>query len=83
MRKRLISANLLNVKPTAPSRANSAFPTALDSIIIKSLEKDRERRYQRAADLCSDLKRAKAERKSQLVTSASPGVKAKAQSARS
>jgi TolB-like protein/DNA-binding winged helix-turn-helix (wHTH) protein/Flp pilus assembly protein TadD len=47
---------ILNAQPPAPSDVNPAVPTAMDTIIAMALEKDRERRYQHAADICSDLK---------------------------
>ena len=47
---------ILNAQPTVPGDVNPALPAALDTIIAMALEKDRERRYQHAADICSDLK---------------------------
>ena len=74
---------ILNWKPAAPSRANPGLPAALDSISAKSLEKDREGRYQRAADLWSDLKRVKGEQQFQSpVASTSPDARAKTRIAR-
>ncbi|MBZ5722900.1 MAG: protein kinase [Acidobacteriia bacterium] len=80
----LLMEAILNAKPSAPSRATPALPAALDSIIARSLEKDRELRYQRAADLCSDLKRVKGEKESgqRAVTSPSPGARTTARIAR-
>jgi FOG: TPR repeat len=48
---------------------NPALPAELDAIIPRALEKDRERRYQHAADIRSDLTRLKRE-----TESASPAV---------
>ena len=48
---------ILNVHPAAPASLNPALPAAVDTIIARMLEKDCGRRYQRAADICSDLKR--------------------------
>src|SRR5207248_9018122 len=42
--------------PPLPSALNPAIPGEFDRIIAKTLEKDRERRYQAAADLREDLK---------------------------
>jgi eukaryotic-like serine/threonine-protein kinase len=47
--------------PPPPSRANPEFPAAFDEIIRKLLEKDREMRYQTAADVRADLKRLRRE----------------------
>lgn len=50
---------ILNRQPTPPSTFNAAIPAELDRIITKALEKDRELRYQSAADLRADLQRLK------------------------
>jgi serine/threonine protein kinase/Tfp pilus assembly protein PilF len=50
---------IFNSNPAPPSSQNQAVPEALDSIIYKALEKDRELRYQSAAELRADLKRLK------------------------
>lgn len=50
---------ILNRAPVAPLRYNSAIPPKLEEIIHKSIEKDRNLRYQTAADLRSDLTRLK------------------------
>ena len=48
---------ILNRAPTAPVRLNPSVPPALEEIINKLLQKDRDLRYQTAADLRADLKR--------------------------
>jgi eukaryotic-like serine/threonine-protein kinase len=50
---------ILNRIPVAPLRLNPAVPPKLEDIISKLMEKDRELRYQSAAELRSDLKRLK------------------------
>ncbi|MGA7791773.1 MAG: protein kinase [Candidatus Acidiferrales bacterium] len=52
---------ILNRAPTAPVRLNPEVPPKLEEIIYKALEKDRELRYQHAAELRADLKRLKRE----------------------
>jgi Tol biopolymer transport system component len=48
---------ILSHAPAPPSSLNPALPPRLDEIILRALEKDRETRYQTAADLRADLKR--------------------------
>src|SRR5579862_2526521 len=45
--------------PRPPSSVNQALPPKFDEIVYKALEKDRELRYQSAAELRADLKRLK------------------------
>ena len=50
---------ILNRTPPSPSSLNPNVPPKLEEIIGKAVEKDRELRYQTAAELRGDLKRLK------------------------
>src|SRR6202166_960053 len=50
---------ILNRTPASPTSINPVVPAKLEEIIGKSLEKDRDLRYQTAAELRGDLKRLK------------------------
>jgi len=52
---------ILNRPVAAPVRLNPEVPAELERIIAKSLEKDRDTRYQHASDMRADLKRLKRE----------------------
>ncbi len=57
----VIFDGIMNRSAVAPVRLNADVPIELEQIISKALEKDRELRYQHAADMRADLKRLKRE----------------------
>jgi eukaryotic-like serine/threonine-protein kinase len=70
---------ILDAAPTSAVRLNPDLPAELERIINKALEKDRELRYQHAADLRADLKRLKRETESRHGVPASSGAVAVAE----
>src|SRR5258707_11753838 len=56
-----IFTSLLDAAPVPAQRVNPEIPDELQRIISKALEKDRELRYQGAAEMRADLKRLKRE----------------------
>jgi serine/threonine protein kinase/Tfp pilus assembly protein PilF len=70
-----IFESILRKAPVPPVRLNPDLPPKLEEIISKALEKDRNLRYQHAADLRTDLQRLKRDTesgKSVAFESASP-----------
>jgi eukaryotic-like serine/threonine-protein kinase len=63
---------ILNRMPVPAAAVNAAIPVKLDELIIKSLEKDLDMRYQSAAELRGDLKRIKRDMDSSRVRNSGP-----------
>ncbi len=72
---------ILNRTPPSPTSINPMLPGKLEEIIGKSLEKDRDLRYQTAAELRADLKRLKRDTDSSRAPSGSTSSWAAASSA--
>jgi serine/threonine protein kinase len=69
----VIFTEILERDPVAAVRLNPNLPSKLEDIINKALEKDRDLRYQHAADMRTDLKRLKRETESRHGVSAASG----------
>jgi serine/threonine protein kinase/tetratricopeptide (TPR) repeat protein len=63
---------ILNRDPAPPLQLNPELPPQLQDIVRKALEKDRNLRYQHAADIRTDLQRLKRDTESGRISSASP-----------
>lgn len=62
--------SILHKVPVQAVRLNSELPAKLEDVINKSLEKDRDLRYQHASEMMADLKRLKRQTESAKVVAA-------------
>ncbi|MGC2181841.1 MAG: protein kinase, partial [Terriglobales bacterium] len=74
----LIFNAILEKLPTPPIRLNPDLPVEMERIVSKSLEKDRNLRYQHAADMRADLQRLKRDTDTGRAVAASSGTVAAA-----
>jgi len=70
----VIFKEILDTTPTPPVRFNRAVPPKLEDIIFKALEKDRNLRYQSAAEMRADLQRLKRDTDTGRAAAASSGM---------
>ena len=67
---------ILNRTPAPASRLNPEVPLKFDEILSKLMEKDRDLRYQSAAEVRADLKRLKRDTESsQIITATSDNIR--------
>ena len=71
----VICEAIMNREPAFPSQLPPDFQPGLKEIICKALEKDRELRYQRAADIRNDLLRLKRDSETKKAAAGTAGFK--------
>ncbi|HVH50380.1 MAG TPA: tetratricopeptide repeat protein, partial [Candidatus Bathyarchaeia archaeon] len=70
----VIFDGIMNRAPLAPLRLNPDLPPDLERIVLRALEKDRELRYQHAADMRAELLRLKRDTDTGRVAVANSGA---------
>src|SRR5271163_2626776 len=70
----LITEAILNRNPVAPTRVNPDIPPALQEVIRRALEKDRNLRYQHVADMRVELQRLKRDTESGRTSTLRPAA---------
>ena len=70
----VIFDEILNRAPVPPERLNSRIPPKLEDIINKAMDKDRNLRYQSAAEIRTDLQRVKRDTETGRVATAAPSA---------
>jgi eukaryotic-like serine/threonine-protein kinase len=68
---------ILHRQPQPPSKINANLLPGLEPVINKALEKERELRYQSAADIRSDLRRLKRDSQSETISVATQSTQVK------
>jgi serine/threonine protein kinase len=76
----VINDAILNRAPVQPVRLNPGVSPRLEDIILRALEKDRNLRYQHAADIRAELQRFKRDSDSSRTAFATSGVRDEAAS---
>jgi tetratricopeptide (TPR) repeat protein len=65
---------ILHKEPVPPSQLNPHLSPAMETVILRALEKDRDLRYQHAADMRAELQRLKRDAESQRYTADGSGL---------
>ena len=65
---------IIHQEPVTPGEVNPKIPAGLEAVIRKALEKNRELRYQHAADMRTDLQRLKRDSETGRISVADSGT---------